>query len=126
MKNSFIFCALFVLLFMGSCSKDNNNAIPVSRNVKYEITGSATGSFTMVYTNASGALENITVQSLPWSKEVTVQNSVQTVAFSSSGSTTMGKSAVANLYIGGVVKQSANLTSDANGILAFAGLSFIY
>ncbi|MBK0383067.1 hypothetical protein I5M32_08860 [Pedobacter sp. SD-b] len=126
MKNLFLLSALGAILIIGSCSKDKKSNNATSRKVKYEITGNATGSFTMVYTNSSGVAENVTVQSLPWSKELTVQNSVQAVVFTSNGTTTPGKVAVANLYIGGQIKQTATQTANNNGTIIFGGLSFTY
>ncbi|HEX7366329.1 MAG TPA: MmpS family transport accessory protein [Pelobium sp.] len=126
MKNLFFLSALGAMLIFSACSKDKNSNKAASRNVKYEITGSATGSFTMVYTNSSGVAENVTVQSLPWSKELTVQNSVQAVIFTANGTTTPGKVAVANLYIGNKIEQTATQTANSNGTIVFGGLNFTY
>lgn len=115
-----------MLFYSFGLVQKTKKSVSASRVVKYEITGTMTGSFIIVYTNVSGVAENVTVQSLPWSKELTVQNSVQAVVFSSTGTTTAGKVAVPKLYIGGVAKQAATQTADANGTLAFGGLSFTY
>lgn len=68
-----------MVTFATSCSKDDNNTPADSPNVKYEITGNATGTFDATYITASGSGANVISASLPWSKEIVVQTGVTTV-----------------------------------------------
>ena len=125
MKNLFLLITFCLLSVFYSCSKDDAES-PTSRNVKYEITGNFTGDFIVVYTNASGATENVNIQSLPWTKEITLQNNVKGVGFSANGLTSPGKTSTSNLYVGGSLKQTANQTSSADGVIIFGTLSYVF
>ena len=122
---------ILVITFTISCSKDDDNDTPTdtptdSRNVKYEITGNATGTFDATYITGSGSGTNEKPASLPWSKEIVLQNSLTTVTLNSAVlQATPGKTITAKIYVGGVVKkeQTATVQSDGTGIIA--GLTYV-
>lgn len=124
MKNNFISKTLLIVLIFSSCAK--NDPTPNNNNVKYEVSGNASGTFNIVYTNASGALESTTIQQLPWVKEITVQSQVKVVAFSLTGNTTAGKKIVANLYAGGEIKQTSSQIADNSGTVVIGTLNFTF
>ncbi len=94
--------------------------------VKYEFTGPITGNFTIIYTNATGSLQTVEVQSLPWSKEVTLPSTASNATLSITGTAPVGKKTVVNLYVGGKVEKTTEATSNSNGILSIPGLVFVY
>lgn len=117
---------ILAVTFASSCSKDDDKTSPAdSRNVKYEISGNATGTFDATYITGSGSGANETPASLPWSKEIVVQNSVTTVTLNSAViGATPGKTITAKIYVGGVVKKEQTETVQSNGTAIIAGLTY--
>lgn len=129
MKNSILKTGLFMMITAStlmSCGKDDDDNKPAdSRTVKYEITGNATGTFDATYTAASGAGANEAPTSIPWSKEVVIQNGVDGVIISSAViGATPGKTITTKIYVGGVVKVSETATVQPNGTAVIAGLRY--
>jgi hypothetical protein len=116
--------ALMVILLSG-CKKDKNDNNNSSRNVKYELSGTFTGKFTVIITdNESGTLviDNV---SIPWSKEVSYGNKVIAVGIGASATTygSAGQTALMKIYSGGNVVKTTNGTADVNGALSLPALS---
>jgi hypothetical protein len=116
--------ALIVILLSG-CKKDKNDNNNSSRNVKYELSGTFTGKFTVIITdNESGTLviDNV---SIPWSKEVSYGNKVIAVGIGASATTygSAGQTALMKIYSGGNVVKTTNGTADVNGALSLPALS---
>nr|WP_294897571.1 MmpS family transport accessory protein [uncultured Pedobacter sp.] len=116
--------AVFTILV--SCSKNDDNPTPAdSRNIKYEITGNATGTFDVTYTTGSGSGTNEAPTSLPWSKEIVLQNDVNSVVINSAViGATPGKIITTKIYVGGVERKSETATVQSNGTAIIAGLSY--
>lgn len=117
---------ILVVIFASSCSKDDDNTSTAdSRNVKYEITGNAIGTYDATYITGSGSGANEIPASLPWSKEIVVQNSLIPVSFSSAViGATPGKTITAKIYVGGVVKKEQTATVQSDGRAIIAGLTY--
>lgn len=122
-------CLLALVLISGACSKSDDKP-RAKRDLKYEITGSYTGSVTAVYTNANGSTVSETVHSLPWKKELTVASTIAGVGFSFSpvagkpGVT--GQTMTLRLSAGGQVKESVDGVADAMGyMVTFASIAYI-
>lgn len=98
---------LILFLIISSCNNDSNSSqSPSSRNVKYEITGSATGSFDTTYISSSGSGENEIFTALPWSKEFTADASVSGITLQAAVSGAVpGQTISAKILVGGVVKR---------------------
>jgi hypothetical protein len=116
--------ALIVILLSG-CKKDKNDNNNSSRNVKYELSGTYTGKFTIIITdNESGTLviDNVTI---PWSKEVTYDSKVIAVGIGASATTygAAGQTALMKIYSGGSVVKTTNGTADQNGALSLPALA---
>lgn len=124
MKKIFILNILLIVLIFSSCAKKDPS--PSNPNVKYEVSGDGIGTFNIVYTNATGALESTTIQQLPWVKEITVQSQVKVVAFSLTGNSTVGKKVIANLYVGGNIKQTSSQIADNNGTIVVGTLNHTF
>lgn len=131
MKNSILKASLFMMITASalmSCSKNDDDTKPSdSRTVKYEITGNATGTFDATYISASGAGANEAPTSIPWSKEVVIQNGVTGVIINSAViGATPGKTITTKIYVGGVEKKSETATVQSNGTAVIAGLSYTF
>ena len=116
--------ALIIILLSG-CKKDKNDNNNSSRNVKYELSGTFTGKFTVIITdNESGTLviDNVTI---PWSKEVTYDTKVMAVGIGASATTygSAGQTALMKIYSGGNVVKTTNGTADQNGVLSLPALA---
>ena len=116
--------ALIVILASG-CKKDKNDNNNSSRNVKYELSGTFTGKFTVIITdNESGTqvIDNVTI---PWSKEVTYDTKVIAVGIGASATTygSAGQTALMKIYSGGNVVKTTNGTADVNGALSLPALA---
>lgn len=116
---------ILVITFATSCSKDDDKTTADSRNVKYEITGNATGTFDATYITASGSGANATPTALPWSKEIVVQTGVTTVSFNAAViGATPGKTITAKIYVGGLAKKEQTATVQSNGTAIIAALTY--
>lgn len=116
--------ALIVILMSG-CKKDKNDNNNSNRNVKYELSGTFTGKFTVIITdNESGTqvIDNVTI---PWSKEVTYDTKVIAVGMGANATTygSAGQTALMKIYSGGNVVKTTNGTADQNGALSLPALA---
>lgn len=112
LKSTILF---LVLIFSFSCSKDedNNNN---SRVVTFELSGNFTGVKFASYTTATGGTANESVATLPWTKEITYNNSVTAAAFAVSGNGgTAGQQVTLVIKKGGVVTSTTTATADNAG-----------
>lgn len=82
MKKIIIAISLFVFFF-ASCKKDDAPAN--SRLIRYEVTGSFTGTVYASYTTASGSTANEQLTAMPWSKEVTYASNITAAIIAVSG-----------------------------------------
>jgi len=110
--------------FVVSCSKDDdkdtggNN----SRLVKYELSGSYSGTLLIVYINEDGVNQLADNVSLPWSKEVTIKGN-STTPLILSANTEVGGQGQANqtitgkISVGGVQKKTASTNSTSSGYI---------
>ncbi|TKC10702.1 hypothetical protein FA048_11055 [Pedobacter polaris] len=104
---------LFMLaLAFTSCGKDDDSNGPQSKSkkVKYEITGNYTGQFMVVYIQANGSNETVTVSQLPWSAEITVSSFPSSAGFGVNAVTNKpgiaGQTAKSTIYVDGVAVQT--------------------
>lgn len=124
MKTKFLSYCLFLtfgLLGISSCSSDSDsgsgNPPPAgSREVKYEVTGTATGNFNVIYFTETGSTTSQSFSTIPWSKTATMQSSVASVGFNATVTGAVaGQTITAKIYVGGVVKREGTSTVQANG-----------
>ncbi|WP_310556669.1 MmpS family transport accessory protein [Flavobacterium sp.] len=131
MKNSILksVLLLFTVITFSSCSNsDNNSNNPPSgsRNVKYEITGNAIGTFDATYANGSGQAANEMPLTIPWSKDVIFQSNVTTASISSAVTgATAGQTITTKIFVGGVVKKEQTATVQANGAAIIPALTYV-
>ena len=104
MKKKSVFLVLLALialagLMFASCGSK-------TRTVKYEVTGSPATTAVIVYYNESGSPVTLSNASVPWSREVVLQDGVVAVGFgwtiTSSSGTYTGK-----IYVNGKEEKSA-------------------
>ncbi len=104
-----VFAVLMLTFSLLACKKDDDPA-PGGREVKFELTGNVVGTIALVYPDANGAQKSEIITSLPWSKTLTYESSVNTVYFSCSGNGTNGQTATLKVYVGGKEKSSNSST----------------
>ena len=122
-----------ILSSLFSCSKDSSNTTsptPSSREVKYELTGTASGQFTRIsaiYFSATGTAESENTIKLPWSKSITINNNVAAITFQATVSNaSQGQTITAKLIVGGVVKLQQTATVGANGDVSIALPAYLF
>lgn len=140
MKKAVLFIGLSLLSTLISyCKKEKKTADPItstpapvsnSRQVQYEIKGNYSGYlFVVYYDNVSGNTTD-TVKSLPWSKSITYGNTVQGIGIgANSVSSNLGgasQSATLQIISGGNVVKSQSATTDANGIINFQSVAYVF
>lgn len=113
-----------VVISMSGCSKKKDPDHNAKRNVKYELSGTYTGKFTVLITdNESGSqvYDNVTI---PWSKEVAYPNEVIAIGIGTSTTTdgAAAQTAFLKIYSNGAVVKSTNATADNNGRLSLPSL----
>lgn len=117
MRTTILKCTgfLLVILLNFSCDKDNDNNNN-SRVVTYELTGNFTGVKFASYTTASGGTTNETVATLPWTKEITYNSSLNAATFAVSGNGgTTGQQVTLVIKKGGTTISTTIATADNTG-----------
>lgn len=120
-----------ILFMLTACKKDKNGSGngQSKRVVKYELTGNYTGKLLVAYTTASGGTASATVNSLPWTKEITYNNTVAGIGIG--GGTDVGNVGIAGqtvtikIFSGGtsVVNEPPAITG-ANGVVNLPSLTY--
>lgn len=120
-----------VFVSISSCSKDSDQVNePVNRDVKYELSGTASGQFariSVIYFDASGTAQSESSVTLPWSKSVIINNNVPAITLQTAVSNaTPGQTITAKIIVGGVVKRQETATVKANGDVSLALPSYSF
>ncbi|WPR70365.1 MmpS family transport accessory protein [Flavobacterium sp. NG2] len=118
--------SLLTLTLIISCSKDDNGTSSDSRNVKYEVSGTAIGTFDITYITGSSSGSNAVPSVLPWTKEIVAPDGffAPTINASVFGATP-GKTLTAKIYVGGVVKKEQTEIVQSNGMAIIGGLQYV-
>ncbi len=131
----YLISILLLTALQFSCSNDapKPNApspIVTSRDVKYEVTGTAAGQFTnigIIYLDANGTAATEDTPSLPWFKNVVIDKSVRAITLNVSVSNAQqGQLITAKIIVGGVVKRDYTATVASNGIATIALPVYIF
>lgn len=110
---------LFIFITF-SCSKDDSPTSS-SKNIKYELSGTYSGSLIVVYTNSDGVNQIEDNISLPWSKEITLTNPSATTAIvltagsEVSGSGQVNEVVTGKIFIGSDLKKTATVNTTSIG-----------
>lgn len=120
---------VFLLSFLSSCGDDDNGTTTPtsdSREVKYEVTGNAVGTYDVIYITGSNTGASAIPTSLPWTKDIVAQpgSFAATMNASVSGATP-GQTLTARIYVGGVVKKEQTETVQSNGIAIIGSLQYV-
>ena len=119
---------IITLLMIASCNNDddNNSTSSDSREVKYEVTGNAIGTYDVVYITGSNTGSSAIPTSLPWTKDIVAQDGpfAATMTASVSGATP-GQTITARIYVGGKVKKEQTETVQSNGLAIIASLQYL-
>ncbi len=98
-KTILILLTISALFF--SCDKDTNPEPQKSREIKYEIIGTATGTFDVSYTPATGGIITEEITSLPWVKRITIQQQIPSVGLiATTKSAISGQTISVKIYAG--------------------------
>lgn len=122
--------SILVLLFaFTSCSQDDDHA-PQPRNITYEITGNYSGRLTVAYADEGGSSQTTNVNSLSWSKSVTISNDVSAIALAAGNSGVndpgeIGESITLKIYRNGQVVKESTATATDNGFIEL-GISYSF
>lgn len=118
--------SLLILTLTLSCSKDDNETPIESRIIKYEVSGTATGTFDITFITGSGSGSNAVTSALPWTREIVAPEGffAPTINASVFGATP-GKTLTAKIYVGGVVKKEQTEIVQSNGMAIIGGLQYI-
>lgn len=112
-----------------SCSSDNDedNSAPVSRDVKYEVSGNYTGNLDVTYTEAGGGALNEDITSLPWTKEFTAAANTQGVTLSIGGHGGVKDQTVTiKIFVGGKEVRNLPATANADGIIVAVPQPYVF
>lgn len=111
-----------------SCSSDDDNSKPgSSRDVKYEITGNYTGELSATFFDKGGNPLNEDVTKLPWTKEVTVDASVQGITMSAGGHGGIkDQTLTAKIYVGGQVVKETTAKTNNDGIIVLTLAPYLF
>ncbi|MBN8641217.1 MAG: hypothetical protein J0L86_05325 [Flavobacteriales bacterium] len=118
---------VFLISFLSSCSDDDSqNNTPNSREVKYELTGNAVGTFNISYVTGSNTGAGAVPTALPWSKdEVAQQGSFVATMTAVVYGANPGQTITAKIYVGGVVKKEQTETVQSNGSAVISSLQYV-
>ena len=134
MKNSksiLLFASILAIIFVfASCSGDDDNSTPQSRNIKYEITGNYSGRLTVAYSDEGGNSQTIDVNSLPWSKSLTVDSDVSAIAVAATNSGVnnpgkIGETITLKIYRNSEEVEESTATATDNGFIEL-GISYSF
>jgi len=124
---------LSILTLLCSCKNTDSSPPPspaVSRDVKYELTGTASGQFTnisVIYIAASGTALSEDKITLPWSKTLKINDNVAAITFQTAVSgATPNQTITAKIIVGGVVKVQETALVASNGIATLALPGYIF
>lgn len=124
------FIFITILSVFLSCSSDDDNPAPQSRNIKYEITGNYSGRLTVAFSDESGNSQTINVSSLPWSKSVTIENDVSAIALAAGNSGvnnpgSSGETITLKIYRNEEMVEESTTVATDNGFIEL-GISYSF
>ncbi len=112
---------VFLFIFITfSCSKDDSPSSN-SKVIKYELSGTYSGTLIVVYTNSDGVNQIEDNISLPWSKEITLTNPSATTAIVLTAGSEVNGAGQANevvtgkIFIGSDLKKTATVNTTSIG-----------
>ena len=130
MKNSILKPVLLLLTAIFISSSTNDDTTTPIKSAKFEITGNYTGHIFIVYNDNVSGNSSVTITSLPWSKTIDYPNSVVGIGISGNAVTTnpgiVGQSVSLKIYNGTTVVSQSNKIADANGLINFDPLTYMF
>lgn len=123
MKEMIRSLAFVIMVGLGACSSDDGS-VPETREMTYEITGNYSGEMVIVYSDEGGNQQIAEVESLPWSKSVTIDGDVPVIVLGVSDSVSNpgneGETVLLKIYRGDSVVEESTVTAISNGYMNFA------
>jgi ABC-type glycerol-3-phosphate transport system substrate-binding protein len=127
-----LIAALAMALVAGGCGSDDNGGTgpAASRTIRYEMSGTYSGSLLVGYTSASGGNATATVTSLPWSLDVTYLPSVTAIVISPNelgfSAANSGKTLTVRVLAGGQQVRTQTATGNSMGVVGFGAVSYVF
>lgn len=121
---------LFYGLIFSACKKNSTDNPASSRTVKYELSGTYSGTLIVGHTNETGTTQVLDNIRLPWSKEITVQGDVIAIGLGGNSETGgpggAGQTLTGKISVGGVVKKTTTVNTTTTGYVSLSGLQYIF
>jgi hypothetical protein len=118
--------SLILSLLLTACSNDEPTPAK-SREVKFEVTGTFSGTIDATYITAGGGATNETLPSLPWTKNISYQSSVSgTTITIGGGGGIAGQTLKVKVFAGGSVVSETNGVANSSGIIVIAAPTYIF
>ncbi|GCC50460.1 hypothetical protein SanaruYs_06750 [Chryseotalea sanaruensis] len=117
---------LLILLVLFACSEDDAKA-GKSRDIKFEISGTFTGTLDATYITASGGGTNESITSLPWTKNIKYLSTTVSTSITVGGDGGVaGQTLFIKVFAGGTLVSETSGISNSSGILVVASPSYIF
>ncbi|WP_136668372.1 MmpS family transport accessory protein [Flavobacterium sp. H122] len=111
-KIIYFFMTILLLVSCDSGSEESN----LSRDVRYEVSGTFDGSIGISYTTQSGGVVNGNISSLPWNLSITYDSTVTSASFAAAGNSgTSGKTLTIKVFRGDTLISTTNATAGPEG-----------
>lgn len=115
-----------ILLVLLSCSNDDTKPIK-SRDIKFEVTGTFTGTLNATYITASGGGTNESISSLPWIKNIKYPSTAASTSVTvGGGGGVAGQTLLVKVFAGGNLVSETPGVSNSSGIVVVASPSYIF
>lgn len=119
---------LFIVfaIFFTSCNKDDT-APAKSREVKFDISGTFSGTLNVTYITASGGATNESIPALPWTKSITYQSTVSgtTITIGGAGGIA-GQTLKVKVFAGGSLVSETPGVATSAGVIVIASPTYIF
>jgi hypothetical protein len=115
-----------ISLFLTSCGDDDAKPAK-SREIKFEVTGTFSGTIDATYITAGGGATNETLPSLPWTKNVSYQSAVSgtTITIGGGGGIT-GQTLRVKVFAGGSVVSETPGVANSAGIIVIVAPTYVF
>ena len=118
--------SLILSLLLTACSKDEPTPTK-SREVKFEVTGTFSGTIDATYITAGGGATNETLPSLPWKKNISYQSSVSgTTITIAGGGGVAGQTLKVKVFAEGTVVSETPGVANSSGIIVIAAPTYVF
>jgi hypothetical protein len=117
---------LAILFLLCACTKDEPTPTK-SRDIKFEVNGSFSGTIDATFITASGGATNESILSLPWTKSITYQSSVSgTTITIGGGGGVAGQTLRVKVFAGGSLVSETPGVANSSGVVVVASPTYLF